>query len=427
MKEYGQNRTGSQRASLQERVPSILSKVKLLKGDQVLWLMVPIFMIISVLVVYSSSPKMGIGDSALHNSHHLISQFLIVFLGLGLMFMCYRVPCSMMRRLTALVYLVALVMMIIVLVGGSTTNGAARWINIFGFHFQPSELLKVATVMLVSRQLAKNAKVINNLRIVPSFLPWRWFTDPEQKKIWTTGTLPILGPIGISMIMILPAHTSSALLVGIVSFILLFIGRVRKMELLKLMLVGIALLCLYKVADLGRSETAGGRLSTWVHLWLDPWQNKPVREFTDTEKAMVAIHNGGIVGVGAGQSVTRAKMTHPESDYAFAFFVEEYGMIVGFFVVMMYVWIFVRAMQVARKCDWIYAQVLVVGLSLLIVTQAFLHIFVSLNLMPETGQTLPFISHGGSSMLCSCAALGMILSISRQTEDGTVLPAFKNV
>ena len=132
---------------------------------------------------------------------------------------------------------------------------------------------------------------------------------------------------------------------------------------------------------------------------------------------MIAIHNGGVLGVGAGQSAIRVEMIHPESDYAFAFFVEEYGMLLGLALMMLYLWIFFRAIEIFRRCGTAFPGLLVLGLALMITCQALLHIMVTVNLIPETGQTLPLISRGGSSTLFTAIALGMILSVSRQNEE----------
>lgn len=132
---------------------------------------------------------------------------------------------------------------------------------------------------------------------------------------------------------------------------------------------------------------------------------------------MIAIHNGGILGEGAGQSAMRVEMIHPESDYAYAFFVEEYGIILAVVLLMLYLWVFFRGIEIFRRCGTAFPGLLVLGLALLITCQALLHIMVTVNLIPETGQTLPLISRGGSSMLFTMIAFGMILSVSRQNDE----------
>lgn len=132
---------------------------------------------------------------------------------------------------------------------------------------------------------------------------------------------------------------------------------------------------------------------------------------------MIAIQNGGLLGRGAGQSAMRVEMIHPESDYAFAFFVEEYGLILSLIVLMMYLWLFFRAIEICRECKTAFPALMVLGLAVMITCQALLHIMVTVNLTPETGQTLPLISRGGSSFFFTSIALGLILSVSRQNRE----------
>ena len=407
-----------------EQVPSILSKVNIFKGDRVLWVIVAILFVVSLLVVYSSVAKMGYSPYwKPSTSHYLRNHIFAMGIALIALFLSYLGSCRFYRRIATTLYAFALVLTLCAYIPGigHATNGAARWLPVFGFQFQPSELLKVATILFLAQQLAARQKSIRSLRIVPSFNPFRW-SLPEQKKIWRTGTLPILVPTAVSCAVILKAHTSSAVLVFIISMVMMFIGRVRVRELLKVLGAVAVIGALLVVFEFGRTQTASGRLDTWINLWTESQADKPVRDLTDTERAMIAIHDGGIVGVGAGRSVMRAKITHPESDYIFAFFVEEYGIILAVFLVLLYLWIFYRAIRIFEHCEWIFAGLLELGLALLITIQALAHIMVSINLLPETGQNLPLIAHGGSSMLCTAIAFGIILGVSRQIEQETLIP-----
>ena len=208
-----------------------------------------------------------------------------------------------------------------------------------------------------------------------------------------------------------------SVLVAMASWVMMLIGRVRFGELMKLVGWGVAAIAVVMTLNLGRSETAEGRVSTWIHLWTSSQVDKPIEHLTDTERSMIAIHNGGILGEGAGQSAMRVEMIHPESDYAYAFFVEEYGLLLAVVLLMLYLWIFFRAIEIFRRCGTAFPGLLVLGLALLITCQALLHVMVTVNLIPETGQTLPLISRGGSSTLFTTIALGMILSVSRQNDE----------
>ena len=277
-------------------------------------------------------------------------------------------------------------------------------------------MLKLTIVMYLANQLAKRQSTIRTLQIVPSLKFWTW-TTPKQRRIWREGGLPIFLPIVLSCVIILPAHTSSAVLVFVLSLAMLYIGRVRWREIFRIISWALVGLAFVAVLGLGRSHTAHGRIETWIDLWTSSQTEKPIDELSDTERSMIAIYSGGILGRGAGQSAMRVEMIHPESDYAYAFFVEEYGIILAVVLLMLYLWVFFRGIEIFRRCGTAFPGLLVLGLALLITCQALLHIMVTVNLIPETGQTLPLISRGGSSMLFTMIAFGMILSVSRQNDE----------
>ncbi|MBO5813931.1 MAG: FtsW/RodA/SpoVE family cell cycle protein [Alistipes sp.] len=388
-------------------------------GDKVLWVIVAALAVISILVVYSSTAKMGYNPRDARTVASFLKQHLVVLLAVcvPVVLVVHRINCRVFNRLSALLYFGSLALTLAVQFMGQSTNGAARWISIMGFQFQPSEALKIATILFLARQLASRQSVMDRLRIVPSLNPLSWFKEPAQKTIWKTGTLPILAPMLASCVVIFPAHTSSAVLVFGVSLIMMFIGRVQMTELAKVVGLAVAAVGLIGVLGLGRADTAGGRVETWINLWTHSQAEKDVKDLTDTERSMIAIHEGGLIGRGAGRSAVRVEMTHPESDYIYAFFVEEYGLIMALVVLLLYLWIFFRGIEIFKRCETAFPGLLVLGLVLLITCQALLHIMVTINLIPETGQNLPLISRGGSSMLFTALAIGMIQSVSRQNDE----------
>ena len=387
-------------------------------GDRVLWIILAALAVISVLVVYSSTAKMAYdAHTARTTAHFLRQQLVLLVVSVGVMFVVQRIDCRIYNFLARPVYFLSAALTVAVYFIGATTNGAARWIPLGPFQFQPSEALKVATVLFLAQQLAGRQSKIDKIRIVPTWRFWTWRSSPEQRKIWREGTWPILMPVAVSALVIFPAHTSSAVLVCLASWVMMLIGRVRFGELMKLVGWGAAAIVVVMTLNLGRSETAEGRVSTWIHLWTESQTEKPIEHLSDTERSMIAIYNGGILGEGAGQSAMRVEMIHPESDYAYAFFVEEYGIILAVVLLMLYLWVFFRGIEIFRRCGTAFPGLLVLGLALLITCQALLHIMVTVNLIPETGQTLPLISRGGSSMLFTMIAFGMILSVSRQNDE----------
>ena len=393
-------------------------RFRLFTGDRVLWIIIAVLAVISVLVVYSSTAKMAYdAHTARSTAHFLRQQLMILIVSLAVMIAVQKINCRVYNLFSRPIYYLSVILTLAVYFIGATTNGAARWIPLGPFQFQPSEALKVATVLFLARQLAGRQSKIDRIRIVPSWKFWTWRSSALQRKIWREGTWPILMPVFVSCLVIFPAHTSSAVLVFLASWVMMLIGRVRFSELMKLVGWALAGIVVIMTLNLGRSETAEGRVSTWIHLWTQPQTEKPIEHLTDTERSMIAIHNGGLLGEGAGQSAMRVEMIHPESDYAYAFFVEEYGIILAVVLLMLYLWIFFRAIEIFRRCGTAFPGLLVLGLALLITGQALLHIMVTVNLIPETGQTLPLISRGGSSVLFTTIALGMILSVSRQNDE----------
>ena len=399
--------------TVSERTP-----FRFFSGDRVLWIIVATLSVISVLVVYSSTAKMAYDAHMARTTTHFLRQQLFYLGGsLFVMLIVQKINSSVYNFCARPAYYLAVLLTVGVYFVGATTNGAARWIPIGTFQFQPSEALKVATVLFLARQLAGRQSKIDKIRIIPSWRFWTWRRSPEQRRIWREGTWPILMPVLVSCLVIFPAHFSSALLVFAASWVMMLIGRVRFRELAKLLGWALAVALLSMMFNWGRGETAEGRFSTWSRLWTTSQTEKPIEELTDTERAMIAIHNGGILGEGAGQSAMRVEMIHPESDYAYAFFVEEYGLLLAIVLLMLYLWIFFRAIEIFRRCGTAFPGLLVLGLALQITCQALLHIMVTLNLSPETGQTLPLISRGGSSVFFTAIALGMILSVSRQNDE----------
>ena len=403
--------------TVQTDAPGQEPGMKLFAGDKVLWIIIAALAVISVLVVYSSTAKMAYdAHTARSTAHFLRQQLLILFVCVPLIIIVHKINSRIYNHLALVAYAGSVLLTLAVYFIGATTNGAARWIPVAGFQFQPSEALKVATILLLARRLSSCQSKIDRIRIVPSLNPFRW-GRPAQRKIWREGTRPILLPVVLSCAVIFPAHTSSAMLVFLTSLVMMLIGRVRFGELMKLVGWGVAAIVVIMTLNLGRSETAEGRVSTWIHLWTKSQTEKPIEHLSDTERSMIAIYNGGILGEGAGQSAMRVEMIHPESDYAYAFFVEEYGFILAVLLLMLYLWVFFRGIEIFRRCGTAFPGLLVLGLALLITCQALLHIMVTVNLIPETGQTLPLISRGGSSMLFTMIAFGMILSVSRQNDE----------
>ena len=398
-------------------VPSILSKRKLFSGDGVLWAIVVLFFAISFVVVYSSTAKLAFTEGT--TSGYLHKHFLTLCMSGAIMLFIYRfLGARFIRFFTVPAYTLALLLTLAAYFTGDERNDAARWIDLGFMTLQPSELLKIGTIMVLSVQLSIKQHCIKRLHLLPS--TWnikKWFQKGRERDIILHEVIPVVFPIALACAVILPAHTSSAVHLFVISIAMLFIAGLRGWEIGKLLLVA-AIFGFMVMLFVGRFDTVVGRFRS--HFGADNSTTKT--EILDSDRSQMAIHNGGIFGVGAGRSITRARLTHPESDYLFAIMVEEYGLLLSFFVILLYLWLFFRALRIFERCEWLYAGLLVVGLALLITSQAFLHIAVNLGILPETGQNLPFLTQGRTGMVCASIAMGIILSISRQAEEGTLVP-----
>lgn len=405
-----------------QEVPSILAKRRLLPGDRVLWVIVAMFFAISMVVVYSASSKLGFqeGSTSIYLQKHIVTLSLSV----ALMFGCYIMGANFLRKVSGLAYTLALGLTIAAYIFGDATNDAHRWLNLGFFSFQPSELLKIGTIMLLAARLSARHHRIKQIHLLPATIDIRKWTTPHHRNIIFDEVLPIVSPIALACVAILPAHTSSAIHIYIVAIVILFIAGIRWQEIAKLTVVA-AVVGLLIIFTAGRGGVVINRMMVYFGM-RDKQQTEQVHsvmdKFSDSERSRMAIQNGGLFGVGAGRSVMRARLTHPESDYLFAIVVEEFGLLLSFVIVLLYLWLFFRALRIFERCEWLYAGLLAVGLALLVTSQGFLHIAVTIGILPETGQNLPFLTQGRTGMFCASIAVGLILSISRQVEQGSLVP-----
>lgn len=405
-------------------VPSILEKRRLLRGDRILWIIVAMFFAISMVVVYSATSQLGFKGGS--TSEYLHKHIATLCMSAGILFACYYAArMHHLRRFTGLIYVVALLMTLAAYVFGGATNDAHRWLNLGFVRFQPSELLKIATVMMLSAKLSAMHQNIRKVRLLPTTFDVRKWVTARERDIIFDEAMPLLMPIALSCMAILPAHTSSAIHLYAVSIVLLIIAGVRFREVLKVSIVA-AVLGFMIIFTIGRGGVFVDRVKRGVSNIFGKAKTEQVQgvmgKYNDSERSRMAIYNGGIFGVGAGRSIMRARLTHPESDYLFAIVVEEFGLLLSLMIMMLYVWLFFRAYRIFDRCEWLYAGLMEIGLAFLVTSQGFMHIAVNIGWMFETGQNLPFLTQGRTSMFCASIAVGLILSISRQAELGTLVP-----
>ncbi len=411
-----------------------------LSGDRTLWVIIFILCIFSLLVVYSATNSKAYVDAGGDTAHYMLNQLKYILMGLAIMYVVHKIDYQIYAGFATPAFIIALALQLLTFFLGKDLNGAKRalQIPIINLTFQPSDFLKVALVMVLARQLAKRQAVIDKLRLLPTI-----FSVKKKKgkksvelemdmgknlRIWSDTTLPLLGPVVLACASIMPSNLSTAGIIFLSCWIMLYIGRAKMSELLRLLgltiVAGALLIAFMSTFDIARGRTWSGRLKQFAGIERTSTPvGAPETVDPDEEQALnarIAIASGGIMGKGPGKSTQRARLSHSYSDFAFAFIVEEYGALGSMFIVGLYLWLFFRTIVIFQRCGTAFPSLLVLGLGLMIFLQAAVNMLVSTGLFFVTGQNLPLISMGGSSVIFISLALGMILGVSRQMQEKTL-------
>lgn len=400
-------------------------RLSVFRGDRSLWIMIATLCVISLLVVYSSTASMAYRNVGGDTSFYLSRQARFIVLGFILIWVIHWVDIKYYIKYAPGLLKISILLMILTYFLGETRNDASRWIRIpvIGLTFQPADAIKVSLMMTLAWALGKRQGVINRIPILPSFRPAMWRDNPTKNfDIVRSSTKQIIFPILLSCVVIFPSNLSTAVILFVCSMFVLWVGRVKIGQITKLIwatsLVGVVVISFMYFLGIGRAETWVNRIENHLAPLVGA-QKVQTDEAVDFQEAQskIAIASGGITGKGPGNSTQRSQLPHPYSDFAFAFIVEEYGIVGAVVVIMLYLWIFYRARIIVFKTKSPVAGLLVLGLSMLMTFTAFVHIFVSVGIIPVTGQSLPMISLGGSSVLFNCISFGIILSVSRQCQE----------
>ena len=374
-----------------------------LEGDKAIWMVVLILSVWSLLSVYSSISFLAVKAGG-NSTKFLTKQGIILMMGLGVIYIVHRINYKYFARLANVVYGLAVIALVLTLVAGSDINDAKRWLEIpfVGLTLQTSDFAKVALVMWVAKEL--------HLR--------REYLDDFRNEV-----VPILIRIALVCGLILPADLSTALMLGAVTVGMMFVG-------------GVPLSGLFRIGGLAMALGMGiygvGKVSPEMFPRFGTWTNRIEQHIGFTtggadhvategeyqiELAQVAIHNGGLFPSGPGTGTSRNYLPHPYSDMIYAFIIEEWGAIIGGLGLLLIYLIFLyRTILTAKKCDRPFGSYLAMGLGMMITLQALINMAVAVRLFPTTGQPLPLVSYGGTSILFTCLAIGMILAVSRSPE-----------
>ncbi len=395
-------------------------------GDKALWVVVIALLIISVFVSYSSMAyKESISSTA-----QLINQLKLVGLGLVACYLVQLFKYQTYRRWTKFFFWIALGLTIYMLVAGDVVHGTTvrRNITVFGFSFQPFEMLKITIVLMLADALSRRHKIIDKESMVPSLSISEWRTNKEKNlDTLFKHTLPLLLPVILSCLVTIRTSNSTTAIIVMVCGIMLFLGRMQKKDLGKLVILGSIVLAIILIFMGGRTDTGQSRIAKFEGNMLVAYED-PDRpgfyynpnEMPQSMHAKQAVAAGKIIGRGPGMSTHRSVLEEAESDMAYSFLIEEYGLIGGLVVLLLYLTLFYRAIEIFKRCGTAFPSLMVLGLAMMITCQAIIHMMVSVSLMPITGQQLPLISNGGSSLIFTMASLGMILKVSRQVEEKTI-------
>ena len=362
---------------------------KNLQGDRVIWAVVFALSLISVLVVYSSIGTLAYKRTASPESY-LLKHTFMVFLGLAAMWFAHKVDYRYYSKLSRLALWVSVPLLIYTFTNGTTINDAARWITlpIINTSFQPSDFASLALIINLASMLSKKQQNIEDIK---------------------ESLIPMLIWCGIICGLIALTNLSTAMLLFATCMLVMFIGRVPVKYLAMLVLVG--LLAGAVALKFGvRGETAKNRILSFINGTELPFQAKHGR---------IAVATGGVFGKGPGNSEQRNILPHPYSDFVYAIVIEEYGMIGGVIVLVLYLILLHRGMKAAYNSERAFGGLLSAGLSFDLVCQAMVNMGVVVGLGPITGQPLPLISMGGTAMVFTGLSVGIILSVSRGEQDET--------
>ena len=379
---------------------------KYFKGDLIIWTILLLLIAISAVEMYSASSTLAFRQSDYNSPiwRH------IIFLsgGFCIAFIVHMIPYRWFPIGGVLLLLFSLVLLSVTLMVGVSANDATRWIAIGGFQFQPSELAKLAVIIVLAVILGRKQ---------------------QEKKPTDEAFKASMIILVVTCILIFPENFSTSFLLFIVGFLMMFFGRVslKKLGITLGVVVSLCLL-LYLIAPHVPEKGALERLPTWKNRVDNFFEKKGQQDFTAFEindknyqvaRAKIAIANSNGIGRGPGNSIERDFLPEAYSDFIYAIIIEETGLLGGFIVIFLYLILLFRAGVIANKCPSAFPALLVLGLTSMIVVQAFMNMAVAVGLIPVTGQPLPMISRGGTSILVTGVYFGIILSVSRYVKEET--------
>ena len=371
---------------------------KNLSGDRGLWIVWILLGLGSLLAVYSATGHLAFLNKGGNTEYYLIKQMVFLFLGGGIMYFCSRQHYLQYNKLAPWLLVVVIPLLLLTWLAGTEINYARRWLTIpvVGMTFQTSDFAKLALIIYLARVISYKQDII---------------------KEFNNAFLPIIVPVIVVCGLIMPADFSTACMLFLTCILMMFVGRVSMKFIGLIIIFGLIVVGLFMV--LGTIFPDDIRAATWVSRISD-FFNEDVTGH-QIMQSKIAIAEGGIFGVGPGGSLQRNVLPHPYSDFIYAIICEEYGLFGGFTIIALYTAVLYRCVRLISRFPKSFGALLAAGLGMNIVIQAYLNIAVSVDLIPVTGLALPIISMGGTSMIFTCIAFGIILSVSRYLEQKETL------
>jgi cell division protein FtsW len=371
-----------------------------LKGDKVIWAIMFLLSLLSILVIYSAVVTLAHKFNQGNTESYLIKQFVFVSIGIAVAYFIHNIKYTLFSRIAQIGFFLTIPLLIYTLLKGVSAGEASRWIEIPGtkFTFQSSDFAKLVLIIYVARVLTIKSGQLTDFKVVFRHL---------------------LVPIGIICGLILPANFSTAAILFFNCLLLMFLGGIHFKILMKIAglcaLIGALFFSLVWFAP---SAIPGGRGPTWKAR-IENFSNGDSKNNYQSEQAKIAIATGGVIGKGPGNSTQRAFLPQASSDFIYAILIEEYGLLTGFFILFLYMILLFRGIKILKDNDKPFGGFVAVGLSFSLVFQAMVNMAVAVNLFPVTGQPLPLLSNGGTSLIFTMISLGIILSISKSLQDKT--------
>lgn len=371
-----------------------------IKGDRLIWAIAALLAIFSFLPVYSAASNLAYVGGVGNTFGFFIKHLMHLVLGFAIIYGVHKIPYRYFRGLSMVMIPIVIVLLVVTMLQGTTIDGAnaSRWIQIpfVGMSFQTSTLAAVVLMVYVARYLSKIQD--RTITFMETLLP-----------LWT--------PVFIVLILILPANFSTTAIIFLMVMMLTFIGGYPIKYLVIIIGAGILALALFVLVAKAFPDAMDNRVDTWTSRIENFVNGEDTEADYQIENAKIAIASGGIRGKGPGKSTQKNVLPQSSSDFIFAIIIEEYGLIGGVILLIMYSWLLFRIVIVSQKSDTIFGKLLVLGVGLPIIFQALINMAVAVELFPVTGQTLPLISSGGTSIWMTCLALGIILSVSAKREQ----------